>query len=125
MVVDFLRAEAEAAEFRAALVRRGPEMKAFAARRPPDRIDGHERADAKAARGHGARRTEAAFEIIDRCAISRAGGAERERDRGGRRGLEAQVPVGRLSAPVLVAAVEEIEQARARHDRNARSAVFE
>src|SRR5271154_6691324 len=99
MVVDFLRAEAEAAEFGAALVGRGPEMQAFAARRPPDRIDDHERADAKAARGHGARRAEAAFEIIGRGAISGAGAAEREENSGGRRSLEAQVPIGRLAGP--------------------------
>ncbi len=55
MVVDMLRAEAETAEFAVALIRAGPEVQAFAARRPPDGIDDHERANAKAARGHGAR----------------------------------------------------------------------
>src|SRR5271154_6856872 len=106
MVVDFLRAEAEAAEFGCALVRRGPEMQAFAARRPPDRIDDHERADAKAARGDGARRAEAAFEIIGRGPVAGAGGPEGEGGSGGRRSLESQVPIGRLAAPGLVAAVE-------------------
>ena len=80
MVVDVPGPEAETAEFAVALIRGGPEMQAFAARRPPDRIDHDERADAKAARGHGARRAQASLEIVGRRAASGARGAEREID---------------------------------------------
>ena len=82
---------AEAAELAAALVRRGPEMRAGAARRAPDRIDRDERADEKAARGDGARRAEAALEVAGRRAIAGAGRAQRELAARARRRREAEL----------------------------------
>ena len=100
-------------------------MQAFAPRRAADRIDRDQRADAKAARGHGARRAQAPLEIVGGRAKSGAGGAELKLAGGGRRGGEAHLPIGGFAAPCLVAAVEEIEQARTRHDRNPRAAMLE
>src|SRR5262249_59216319 len=64
-------------------------------------------------------RAEPALEIDGGGAEAGAGGAERKRLAGARSGGVAEIAIGRKAPPVLVAAVEEVEQHSAAHDRHA------
>ena len=65
-------------------------------------------------------RTDSAFAIDRGRAGAGADAAEREIGIGGRGGRVAKLAIGRVAPPVLVAAAEQIEQDRRRHDRHAR-----
>src|SRR5262249_56892791 len=64
-------------------------------------------------------RAEPALEIDGGGAEAGAGGSERKRLAGARGGGVAEIAIGRKASPVLVAAVEEVEQNGAAHDRHA------
>ena len=100
-------------------------MRAVADHRRADGIDHRQRADRDAAARHGRGGADAAFEICGGSAKPGTGAAEREFGAGQFRRLVAELAVGRIAAPVFVAAVEQVEQNRARHDRHARLADLE
>src|SRR5215468_1759818 len=62
---------------------------------------------------------EPSLEIDGGGAEAGAGGSERKRLAGARSGGVAEIAIGRKAPPVLVAAVEEVEQHGAAHDRHA------
>jgi hypothetical protein len=99
-------------------------------RRVPDRhgagrIHRRERAHHNAVRADQRSAAEAAHHATARplpCdgrTESGSGGAEREIGGGALHGLVSHVAIGRMQAPILVAAIEQIEQDRLRHDRHA------
>ncbi len=110
--------QAEAAELVTFLERCGPEMATVADGRLADGVDGNEGGDGHAAGEPHRRRAEAALEAGGGGAGSGADRAEGEGFAGGVVGRPAKGGVGRCVAPRLVAAVEEIEQDRRRHDRH-------
>src|SRR6185312_6828154 len=116
---------AASAEFLVAFERAGPELRAAANNRTAGGIHRRQCANGDAAARLRRRRAEAALEIDRGRAEPRAGRAEREllfrRGRGG----VAKLAIGRIAAPVLVAAAEQIEQDRRRHDRHPRLAHLE
>src|SRR5208337_10695 len=116
---EALGSVAPAAEFGLAFVVSRKKVRAVAAGDPAPRIGGDESADSKPAFRHGACRPEAAFEAEGIRAVAGARGPQRENRAGGFGRLKAEVPIGRLAAPGLVAAVDEVEQARARNDGHA------
>ena len=112
------RGQAAPAELAILLERRGPEMRAVADRHAADRVDHDDRADGRAVARLRGGRAEPALQVDGRCAESRARVAEREVAAGIRRRRKAEIAIGRKAAPVLVAAVEQVEHDRARHDRH-------
>src|SRR6185312_13327958 len=107
-----------AAKFAVDLERRGPEPGAVADGYAADRIDHGECRHQRAAGSLRRRRAEAALQRGRRGAHAGTDASEREvlaRRRGGR---IAEIAIGRKAPPFLVAAVEQIEADRARHDRN-------
>src|SRR5215813_6796424 len=82
-------------------------------------IDGDERADRVPIAGHRGGRADAALEIDGGRAEACPGGSERKRLPGLRGGAVAEIPIRGKASPVLVAAVEQIEQHGAAHERHA------
>ena len=80
------------------------------------------RGDFDAAAGDGRRRAEPALEIRGGGTEAGADAAERELVAGGDRSCVAELAIGREAAPGLVAAVEQVEADRARHDWDQRAA---
>ena len=100
----------ETAELRPDLPRRGPEVRSPADHRRADGVDDGDGADLEARCRGGAGRAEPALEGCGGGAVAAADGAEREGlDGCGFRRLPAELPVGGHAAPVLVAAVDEVE----------------
>ena len=85
-------------------------MRTAADHRAAGGIDQRKRADSDASGRCCRGGTRAAFEIDGGGAEARADAAEREVRGGARGGLIAEFPIGRITAPVLVAAIEQIEQ---------------
>ena len=69
--------------------------------------------------GHRRGRAEPTLEVDGGGAEAGPRGSERKRLAGLRRGAVAEIPIGGKASPVLVAAVEEIEQHGAAHERHA------
>src|SRR6185437_187286 len=113
---------AEPAEFLVLLEWRRPEMRPVADDCAADGVDDGEGADCDAVRRRRGGRADAALERGGGGAEARAGSAEREIRFGCVRGLVAEFAVWRVTAPILVAAVEQVEQDRAGHDRHRRLA---
>jgi len=86
--------------------------------RRADGVDDRQRSDPKPACGDRARRAHAALQIDRGGAVASAGAAQIEGFARGLRRHEAELAIGRMAAPILVAAVEEIEADRGRHDRH-------
>ena len=108
-----LRRRAAPAEFLVLLERRRPEMRSVADHRRADGIDHRKRADGDAVARLRRGRADAALERRGGRAESRADAAEREVGARGFRRLVAELAIGRIAAPVLVAAIEQVEQDRA------------
>src|SRR5262249_56154435 len=107
---------AAAAEFAVALERRRPEPRAAADHDGAGGVHHRERANREAVRRHRRGRADAAFEVDRGGAEAGADAAEREAPtRRQRRGI-AEVAIGRKASPVLVAARDQPEQDRARHN---------
>src|SRR5215510_1548549 len=113
------RRKSQATELAVHLERCCPEMRAAADIDAAAGIDRDERADRVPIAGHRRSRAEPALEIDGGGAEAGAGGAERKRLAGARSGGVAEIAIGRKAPPVLVAAVEEVEQHSAAHDRHA------
>ena len=111
-----------AAEFLVLLERRRPEMRAVADGHAAGGIDGDQRADGEPVARLRRGRADAALEVDRGGAEAGADAAEREIRAGGFRRGVAELAIGRVAAPVLVAAGEQVEQDGARHDRHARLA---
>ncbi len=113
------RGGAEAAEFGVEFPGRGPEMRVGADGCRAERVDGDEGTDGHAVRQDGRGRTEAAFQSVGQGTEASACCAEGEVGGGGIEGGAAEAAVGVHLAPVLVAAVQEVEQDRAGDNRHA------
>ena len=113
------RREAEPAELAVDLERRRPEMRPAADIGAAAGVHGGERPDRVPVAGHRGGRAEPALEVDRGGAEARPGGAEREVGTGGGRGGVTELTIGRKAAPILVAAIEQVEQHRAADDRNA------
>ena len=87
-----------------------------------DRIDHRKRGDGDAVLRHRRGGADTGFQRRSGCAKARADAALCEGAAGGTCGLIAKLEIGRDAAPFLVAAIDEIEHHRARHDRNQRIA---
>ncbi len=113
------RGQAEPAELGAFLEGRGPEMPRLADRRRAERVDGDEGADGKAFLRDGGGRAEAALERGGEGAGagSRAAGFKGCRSSGERR--MAELAIGRVAAPVLLAAIHQVEEDGGRDDGHA------
>ena len=116
------RRQADAAELFVLLEGAGPEMWAAADHRGRDGVDDDERADRDAVGRKRARRAEAALEIRRCRAEAAAGAAEGEVGARRRRGGVAELAIGRIAAPALVAAVEQVEHDRLGDERHPRRA---
>ena len=112
-----MRGQTVAAEFAILFEGCRPEMRTVANGDGADGVHYHDRADGDAAARLRRSRADAAFQRGGGGAETGARAAEREVGSGAGRGLIAEVAVGRKTAPVLVAAIEQIEQNRARDDR--------
>src|ERR1043165_3492789 len=84
-----------------------------------DRVHGDNRADGEAIARLCRSGAEAAFEIRRGRAIARTGRAELEVACETGRGRVAEIAIGWKAPPVLVAAIEQVEQDRTWHDRHA------
>ncbi|MCY1245897.1 hypothetical protein D9M72_590820 [compost metagenome] len=109
--------QAERTELAIKLEGRRPEMPAITNSRRAQRVDRDERADGDAARQNGRCRAEAALDGGRQSAGTGAGGSGRERRAGATNRLEAEFAIGRVTSPVLVATVDQVEQDGGGHDR--------
>ena len=94
-------------------------MRATANRGAANRVDRHDCAHSRPIARHRRGRAEAALQVDCGRAVTRTRRAELDIRTGIRRRGVAEIAIGRESAPVLVAAVQQVEHDRARHDRHA------
>ena len=119
------RRKAEPAELAISLERRCPEMRPGADIDAAAGVDDDQRADRVSVTGDRGGRAEPALQVDGRGAEAATGGAECECLPRLRGGAVAEIAIERKAAPVLVAAVEQVEHRRAAHERHANAADLE
>ena len=112
------RGKTQAAELPVDLEWGGPEMRPAADIDAAAGIYGGERADRVAVAGHRGGRAESALEVDGGGAEARPGGTQGKDLAGARGGGVAEIPVGREAPPVLVAAIEQVEQRGPANERH-------
>src|SRR4051794_37040206 len=90
------------------------EMRAVPDNSRGDAVHHHQGTDYVARGGYGTGRAQAALQVRRCGAVSAADRSEVEVQAGPLSGLVPELPIGRIAAPVLVAAVDEIEDGRLR-----------
>ena len=112
------RGKTEAAELPVDLEWRRPEMRPAADICAAAGIYGDERADRVAVAGHRGGRAQSALEVDGGGAEARPGGTQGKDLAGARGGGVAEIAVRREAPPVLVAAIEQVEQRGPANDRH-------